>query len=184
MKLVGIASQRDGLGAWVTCVSSHADTQSHYVTGNAWRGGQVMTDAYFGLYNDSQVQLLRVEWPSGLVNEMTNVPSGEVTVTESGGAVDVPTALGAPERLQMSVRQTPARGSATLDIKGTLGAPCVLEIFDTSGRRVLEQRFDKTPAWFDWAGKDGGGRRVANGVYYAVLRENNRQAGAKIVMLR
>ena len=184
VKLVGTASQRDGMGAWVTCISSGTGTQKHYVTGNAWRGGQVMTVAYFGLNNDSQVQLLRVEWPTGLVNEFTNVPAGTVTVTESGAALEVSNIPGAPGKLQMSVRQTPARGSATLDIKGALGSQSTLEIFDTSGRRVCEQRFDKTPAWFDWSGKDRNGRRVGNGVYYAALREGNRQAGAKIVMLR
>ncbi len=184
VNLEGTASNRDGIGAWVTCVSSYAGTQVHYVTGNAWRGGQVILDPYFALRDDDEVDLLRVEWPSGIVSELHNVPDGEVTVTEQGGALDAPLTVAAPAKLRLFVRQTPSVGSVAFGVAGALGVPCELEVFDAAGRRVYETRFDAAPAWIDWAGADSGGRKVANGVYYAVLTEANRSARAKVVMLR
>jgi hypothetical protein len=183
--LVGTASNRDGLGAWVTCVSSYAGTQVRYVTANAWRGGQVMIDPYFGLRYDSTVQLLRVEWPSGLVSELTNVPAGEVTVVESGAGLDASTLeVAAPRELRLSARPTPAAASVTFEVTGAQGAPGELDVFDAAGRRVLQKNLDATPSRIEWAGTDAGGGRVASGVYYAVLREAGREARAKIVMLR
>jgi hypothetical protein len=183
VNLEGTASNRDGIGAWVTCNSDYAGTQSHYVTANAWRGGQVVLDPYFAIRDDNHVNLLRVEWPSGIVSEMTNVPAGEVTVTEQGGALDAPVAP-APRELRLAVRRTPSVGSASFVVDGALGVPGELEIFDTSGRRVHQIRFDAAPASIEWNGTDGSGRRVANGVYYAVLQEGKREARAKVVMLR
>ncbi len=184
VNLEGVASNRDGIGAWVTCVSAYAGTQSHYVTGNAWRGGQVMLDPYFALRSDDEVQLLRVEWPSGLVSELTDVPAGEVTVTEQGAGLDAPAIAAAPHVLRLAAHPTPTAGSVAFRVTGALPVPCLLEIFDTAGRRVHENRFDAAPGTIDWAGTDMNGRRVANGVYYAVLREGNREARAKVVMLR
>lgn len=186
VNLVGTASNRDGLGAWVMCVSNYAGAQYHYVTANAWRGGQVMMDPYFALRFDTVVQLLRVEWPSGVVSELTNVPVGEVTVTEEGGdALDAATIVADPPReLRLSARPTPSAGNVVFDVAGALGAPSTLEIFDAAGRRVLEKRLDAAPTRIEWAGTEMSGRHVANGVYYAVLREGVREARAKVVMLR
>jgi hypothetical protein len=184
VNLEGTASQRDGLGAWVTCISSGTGTQTQYVTGNSWRGGQVMLDAYFGLNTNSQAQLIRVEWPSGLVNELTNVPAGEVTITEEGSALDAPEVLPPAKDLQLHVRQTPAVGNVVFDVAGGEVVPSTLEIFDSAGRRVFEQNFATTPAIIHWDGRGVPGQRVANGIYYARLREPKRQARAKVVIIR
>ena len=89
-----------------------------------------------------------------------------------------------PRKLQLSARPTPARGSVVFDVTGGRDAPKTLEIFDTAGRRVLQRRLDAATDHIDWTGTDASGRRVANGVYYAVLREGDREARAKVVMLR
>ena len=183
--LQGTVSSRDGLGAWVTCVSSYAETQSHYVTANAWRGGQVMTDAFFALRFDDEVDLLRVEWPSGHVTEMTDVPAGVVTVIEQGGALDAASVVvDPPVQLHLVARPTPTHGRVHFEVSGARGERGVLEVFDTAGRRVFESRFDATPARLAWDGRDGDGLFVANGVYYALLRETERLATTRVVILR
>ncbi len=60
----------------------------------------------------------------------------------------------------------------------------MLEIFDSTGRRLHASELDSTPDRIDWPGTDSGGRRVANGVYWAVLREGDRHSTAKVVILR
>ena len=181
--LVGTASNRDGLGAWVTCVSSAAGTQSHYVTGNAWRGFQVAVDPYFGLGNDSTVDLLRVEWPSGVVSELTDVPAGDVTVLEIHPALDAPM-VARPERLRLGVRPLPARGSVSFLVAGRGAGPGVLEVFDASGRHVVRRELAPGAEELGWDARDDGGRVLAAGVYYGVFRDSNGVATAKAVLLR
>jgi hypothetical protein len=185
VNLAGTISNRDGLGAWVMCASNYAGPQYQYVTANAWRGGQVMTDAYFSLRYESVIPIVRVEWPSGVVTQLTNVPAGKVTVIEQSAALDAPVIAAEPPReLRLSARPTPATGSVVFDVAGARGAPLTLEIFDAAGRRVLQKKLEAAADRIDWAGTDTSGRRVANGVYYAVLREAGRVARAKVVMLR
>jgi hypothetical protein len=69
-------------------------------------------------------------------------------------------------------------------VNGAKGLPGVLDIFDVAGRRIHEVRFEAVPARIEWPGTDSGGRQVASGVYYAVLREADRQSTTKVVMLR
>lgn len=185
VNLVGTVSNRDGLGAWVTCVSSYAGTQSHYVTANSWRGGQVMTDAYFALRWDTVVNLLRVEWPSGIVNEFTNVPHGDVTVTEANTALDVaPLATGEAAALSLRVVSTPSVSSVSFEFLGDRAGEANLEIFDARGRRVLRTFVPAAQRSFTWNGVDHAGKSVGQGVYYGVLTEGLRQSKAKVVLLR
>jgi len=53
------------------------------VSGNgAWSGG-IGPLAHFGLGDATNVDLVRIEWPSGIVQELRNVPANQVlTVTE------------------------------------------------------------------------------------------------------
>jgi hypothetical protein len=183
--LQGTQSTRDGMGAWVTCVSPYAGTQTHYVTGNAWRGAQVMLDPYFALRWDTEVDLLRVEWPSGVVTELTNVPAGEITITEDPGALGAGAlAVEAPTSLRLAARPTPTTGAVSFQVTGQQGVPATLEIFDPAGRRVFAQDLGATPERVHWSGTDIGGRRVASGVYWAVLREGDRTARTRVVVLR
>jgi len=64
---------------------------------------------------------------------------------------------------------TPAAGNVVFDVAGAGAAPSVLEIFDSAGRRIFEQRLPATPAIFDWNGRGTSGGQVANGIYYARL---------------
>jgi hypothetical protein len=184
VNLEGVASNRDGLGAWVTCYSDYAGTQSHFVTANSWRGGQVMLDAYFALRWDATVDELRVKWPSGIENVFYDVPAGDVTVTEANAALSVEPFDGDGEVLRLAVRRNPTPGPVAFEVGGMRGGAGDLEIFDPSGRRVYGTRFDATPGRLEWSGIDADGRRVANGVYYAVLREGERTATTKVVLVR
>jgi hypothetical protein len=118
------------------------------------------------------------------VSELTNVPAGEVTITEEGSAVDAPEVPSTPKDLQLRARQTPAVGSVVFDVAGGEAVPSTVEIFDSAGRRVFVQNFASTPAIIHWDGRGTSGKRVANGIYYARLRDPKREARSKVVIIR
>jgi hypothetical protein len=109
IKLVGTASNRSGIGAKVRVranIAGHALWQLREVTsGYGLNGGGLR--AYFGLGDATNVDLVRIEWPSGTVQELQNVGVNQIlTVTE-------------PPRLQ-AVRVQPD-GSLQLQLAGAAG---------------------------------------------------------------
>jgi hypothetical protein len=183
VELAGVASTPAGYGAWVTCVSAQAGRQHHYVTGNAWRGSQESCTPHFGLGPDTVVDTLRVVWPSGLVNFLTDVPAGTVAVTEDTTWVSAPSLAAAPP-LTLRAIPNPTSGDVNFLIGGRSAAACRLEVYDAAGRRVLERhvlREAREPV--SWDGRDRAGGRLGAGVYFARVREGAREARVKVVLL-
>lgn len=184
VKLVGDTSTREGYGAWVSCTSPGIGTQHRYVAGNNWRGTQEMIDSYFGLGTDTQATEVRVEWPSGVVDVLTNVAAGEVTILESDPATDVP-ALGEVGigPLRLSARPNPSRGTVLVTARHARAAPGQFEVFDAQGRRVWRQPLAPGVDRVEWDGRDGGGRETAAGVYFVRWTQGDTTAREKIVRL-
>ncbi|MBI3417025.1 MAG: VCBS repeat-containing protein [Verrucomicrobia bacterium] len=85
VKLVGTASNRDGVGAKVRVQAKYAGQtrwqRRDVSAGDYWNGNQLI--AFFGLGNATNANIVRIEWPSGIVQELTNVPVKQLlTVTE------------------------------------------------------------------------------------------------------
>jgi hypothetical protein len=86
VKLVGLASNRSGIGAKVrvqATINGKTVRQMREISGsNAADGGSGLL-AHFGLGDATNVDVLRIEWPSGIVQELTNlVPKQFLTITE------------------------------------------------------------------------------------------------------
>ena len=73
VQLVGVQSNRDGIGARVVAKTTRA-TRTRYV--NRGRGFQAQNDPrlLFGLLPDERVDTLKVSWPSGKVHILTDLP--------------------------------------------------------------------------------------------------------------
>lgn len=83
---VGTSSPRDGTGVKVRARATIGGQETWQLrlinTGGTCWGGQSF-DAHFGLGDAARVDLLRIEWPSGTVQELSNVASKQhLTVTE------------------------------------------------------------------------------------------------------
>jgi len=89
VNLVGKASNRQGLGAKVRVKATIGNTelwQLREITGNSDYSGAPGRLAHFGLGDATNVTTLRIEWPSGIVQELPNVPANQfLTVVESQG---------------------------------------------------------------------------------------------------
>lgn len=85
IKLVGTVSNRDGIGAKVRVKATYAGQarwQRRDISGgDIYNGNQRI--AHFGLCDATNVDVLRIEWPSGIVQEFANVSVKQcLTVTE------------------------------------------------------------------------------------------------------
>jgi hypothetical protein len=85
VRLVGTVSNRDAIGAKVRALATYAGAprwQRRDITGGDWgNGNQLYAD--FGLGDATNVTALRIEWPSGTVEEFSNiVPRQYLTIVE------------------------------------------------------------------------------------------------------
>jgi len=80
VKLVGQASNRSGIGAKIRVKATIAGReiwQLRGISGNSgYQGGPGLL-AHFGLGDATKADIVRVEWPSGIVQELSNVPAGQ-----------------------------------------------------------------------------------------------------------
>jgi hypothetical protein len=86
VRLIGTLSNRSAIGAKVRIQATVWDAelwQLREISGGSGHCSQNDLRAHFGLGDAAQVDLLRIEWPSGIVQEIVNVPANQVlTVTE------------------------------------------------------------------------------------------------------
>ena len=82
--LEGIISNRDGIGAKVY-VTAGGVTQLRQQTGGMHDGGQNDSRLHFGLADNTLVDEIRIEWSSGIVQNITDVAADQIlNVLESG----------------------------------------------------------------------------------------------------
>ena len=87
VRLVGTKSNRSGLGA-VVRVESASSKQWQTVHSGSSYCSQSDLNLTFGLKQDKTVSKLTVEWPSGKVQQLGNVPANRlITINESSGIV-------------------------------------------------------------------------------------------------
>jgi len=85
LKLVGTKSNRDGIGA-VARVTSGGDTQAQMLrSGSSYLSSSELV-LTFGLGQRDKADAIEIRWPSGQVDHLSNVSTGQtITVTEGKG---------------------------------------------------------------------------------------------------
>jgi hypothetical protein len=85
LKLVGTKSNRDGIGA-IARVTSGGDTQTQMLrSGSSYLSSSELI-LTFGLAQRDKAESIEIRWPSGQVDRLSNVSTGQtITVTEGKG---------------------------------------------------------------------------------------------------
>jgi len=87
VKLAGTKSNRDGIGAIVR-VTSGKDQQWQMLRSGSSYLSQSELVLTFGLGGAAKADLLEVQWPSGQVDKLSNLNSGQtVTIQEGKGVI-------------------------------------------------------------------------------------------------
>jgi len=86
VRLVGTVSNRSAIGAKVrvkATIQGKTFWQLREISGGSGYCSQNDLRAHFGLGNATNVEVMRIEWPSGIVQELRDVPANQtLTVTE------------------------------------------------------------------------------------------------------
>ncbi len=116
VKLIGTASNKNGIGAQVTAVTG-ATHQRRDVDGGSGYLSQPSLPVEFGFGSTTTVDSLIVRWPNGTVQTLTNVATNQIlTVTEP-----LPSApeISVPASLSFSTVSVGSSGQQTLTVSNT-----------------------------------------------------------------
>jgi hypothetical protein len=85
IKLIGVKSNRDGIGT-VVRVAAGSDTHSQMLRSGSSYASASELILTFGLAQASKADSVEIRWPSGQIDTLTNVGAGQtITVTEGKG---------------------------------------------------------------------------------------------------
>lgn len=183
--LRGEASNRRGVGAKVE-VTTLEGVQTRHLGADAGYMAQQPDVVHVGL-GEATSAVVRVTWPSGLVQEhpVTGVEH-RITITE--GAV---TGVETPEvPLEFSLSSHPNPFNPSTEIRFALpeDARVTLEIFDVTGRLVRtlagETAYPAGIHHLTWDGRDRTGRATASGLYFARILAGDHRASQRLVLLK
>jgi len=87
IKLAGVKSNRNGLGAVVTVTAGGASQTQVLRSGSSYLSASELV-VTFGLGSATQADSVEIRWPSGQTDKLTNVPAGQtITVQEAKGQI-------------------------------------------------------------------------------------------------
>ncbi len=140
VQLTGTASNRSAIGAWVEIIGPWG-TQVREVRGGEGYGIMSSFTQHFGLGSETVVPTLRVKWPSGLVDEFTNVAADQfLTITEGEtlgpGDFSVPvitSALSSSAQVLSPFRYRIAAANLPTSYNIGAGAPASMAVNSASG---------------------------------------------------
>lgn len=148
VRLQGIYSTRQGIGARVrltTTIQGSERRLMRQIGGeDGWGTHEAL--AHFGLGDSTRVESLRVEWPSGAVTTLTNIPVDQVlTVEEAPGArlAIVPSGGVFTNVVRVLIRSFVAGGEVRYTLDGsepTTDSPTYASPFDVRSRVTVRAR--------------------------------------------
>ena len=86
IKLAGVKSNRDGIGARIKCVTENG-TQIDEVRSGGSYYSQNDLRIHFGLGKSQRVQSLEISWPGGKVDTLRNVAANQLVVVKEGQGI-------------------------------------------------------------------------------------------------
>ena len=96
VRCVGQLSNRSGIGTKVrirTTREGQSRWQVREISGGSGYGSQNASYAYFGLGSATNIEVIRIEWPSGVVQEFSGVPPKQLLTATEPAVTISPTAL-------------------------------------------------------------------------------------------
>jgi len=85
IKLIGVKSNRDGIGATVKVTSGGATQSKMLTSGSSYLSSSELV-LTFGLGTRAKADAIEVRWPSGQIDRLANIPADQIiSVKESQG---------------------------------------------------------------------------------------------------
>lgn len=171
--LEGTASNRDGIGARVTVTTPDGAVQHVETRSGSSLGGTDAPAAFFGLDDQTTAASLRIRWPSGTVQTLTEVAADQrLKVVEPETPTAAETELLPAATGLTALYPNPSRDGARITYRLAAASDVTLCLYDLLGRIVRRLEEGYRPQGLHrivWDGTDERGRRAAPGVYVVRL---------------
>jgi hypothetical protein len=181
----GIVSNAEGAGARVIVEAGGTQWIREVTVGSSFASSSSPT-LTFGLGSATTVDL-RVEWPSGTVDDIDGISvDRKVVVVEGENSIVAVGTAPTPARPRLAVFPNPARRASTIALDLATDADVRLGAYTASGRLVRNVYSGSLPAGSHeliWDGRSGAGAPVAPGVYFLRLEEGGRVATTRVVKI-
>ena len=86
IKIVGVKSNRDGIGARIKCVAEDGSQIDEVRSGGSYYSQNDLR-VHFGLGKSPKVKTLEIRWPSGQVDTLGDVPANQFIVVKEGAGI-------------------------------------------------------------------------------------------------
>jgi hypothetical protein len=130
---VGTESNLNGIGAVVYVTTPNGTYMRQVTAGDGFRYMNSL-NVHFGLGEAETITDVTIHWPSGNIDQFTNVDINSHVVLEEGGA---PLSTGGADELPFLVYPNPARDEVFVDVPGGFSKLSFV-IFDLTGRMVKQ----------------------------------------------
>ena len=190
VRLVGTASNREGIGALLEATATIRDRERVLVRprqAKTGRRAQSGSYVHFGLGDAAEVTSLTVRWPSGAVQTVGPFAAGQfVEIVEPTNDLTSPvqaTNASKTTAFGLEVSPNPARGAVSVRVGVPEAGTVLAEAFDVTGRSV----------WSEARTSEGGeqvemvwnpGREVAAGSYVVRVRVGETVATRQVTIVR
>ena len=162
-----------GVGARIEVeVEGRSAVQKRYVTAGTGSGGQSSILAEFGVGHATEVQTVRVIWPSGHISEIYGVPTDTMIVVEETDTDGVEPQVGVTPTALLTSTPNPFFGSTCVAFQLERPGAVRLRVYDSSGRlvRSLANRYFSAGGHeLVWNGRNQRDESVGNGIYFLRL---------------
>ncbi|MCK4412028.1 MAG: VCBS repeat-containing protein [Candidatus Eisenbacteria sp.] len=186
VELRGTGSNAAGIGARVL-IDTHGHRQVREIGSHCY--GQNSLIASFGVSVETEIDTVRVYWPSGVVQERAMTTANQRMLRIEPGATDTAEPVAHPAALVLHpCRSDLQRGTTTIEYELPAEAVVDLRIYDVSGRLVKDLlRAADQPRGrhsIDWDQRGTGGHPVCSGIYLVHLVAGGQKQSGRLAVLR
>lgn len=144
VKLEGNESNKDGVGSWIELVAGGV-RQIHFTHCGTSFLSQNSSRVIFGLKNTQMVDSLIISWPSGKVDVLTNLSSGQALTVQEGSSPAEPTSIDL-EILRQMIRVSPNPTSDMVWVEwlGSHTSHLQVQLLTLQGQRIQGHTFFPT----------------------------------------
>lgn len=194
---VGMLSNKAAIGAKVharAIINGNSVWQMREIsTQNSFNGHNSLR-VHFGLGNAAKIEELVFQWPSGVVDVMTDVDVNQfITVTETASLAKAPGSSDSeisalPNKFALHQNYpNPFNPTTTIRYALPADARIVLTVYNAAGQQVktlvnaLQSAGEKT---IQWDGIDDRGEKVSSGIYLYKLKAGNFIQTRKMILMK
>jgi hypothetical protein len=162
-----VISNRDGIGARVVTRAGSLRQIREKRAGESYLCAH-SPELEFGFGNAQTVDSLRVLWPSGTVDVLTDVATNQTLTIVEGSTLPEPPEPGGALALHQNF-PNPFNPGTTISFRLDAPGDASLVVFDGRGARVrtlAAGAHGAGPHEIDWDGTNDRGQRVASGMYF------------------